>query len=199
MRIVHYFSPMSGYAYLGFGELCAVAKRHGASVEHRPVDIARVFAASETTAPAKQSPARLAWRRTDMARWALRRNLPLNVAPRRWPVDATLSARAIIAATARGFEVEAFIAEILASVWARDEDIADPETIASLATTCGVDMDIVAAAAAEDVGAAYELYTNEAIAAGVIGSPTVFVEDAMFFGQDRFDFLEHELRSRKAT
>ena len=30
MRVVHFFSPMSGYAYLGLGALCAMAERRRA-------------------------------------------------------------------------------------------------------------------------------------------------------------------------
>jgi 2-hydroxychromene-2-carboxylate isomerase len=36
--------------------------------------------------------------------------------------------------------------------------------------------------------------TEEAVARGVFGAPTCFVGDAMFFGQDRLDFVEEELR-----
>ena len=36
--------------------------------------------------------------------------------------------------------------------------------------------------------------TEEAVARGVFGAPTCFVGDAMFFGQDRLDFVEEEAR-----
>jgi 2-hydroxychromene-2-carboxylate isomerase len=35
--------------------------------------------------------------------------------------------------------------------------------------------------------------TNEAISRHVFGAPTCFVDDEMFFGQDRLDFLERAL------
>ena len=194
MRVVHYFSPMSGFAYLGFAELCAVAKRHGAEVDHRPVDIARVFAAVDTIAPARQAPARLAWRRTDMIRWAKRRALPLNVIPKHWPVDATLASCAIIAAQTLCADAAPFINEILSAVWARDEDIANEDTIAALAQACGLDATkIIADARSNAVRAAYDANTQDAITHGVIGSPTMRLGDANFFGQDRLDFVEAEL------
>lgn len=194
MRIVHYFSPMSGYAYLGFGELCAVAERCGALIEHRPVDIQQVFAATDTVAPAKQSPARLAWRRTDMLRWAERRSLPLNAAPRHWPVDASLAARAIIAAGLGGFGQTALAEAILAAVWARDLTIACPDILAGLARECGLDAAaILALADGTEAHARYAQNTQDAIAAGVFGSPTVFIGEDMYFGQDRLDFVERAL------
>jgi 2-hydroxychromene-2-carboxylate isomerase len=194
VRVIHYFSPMSGFAYLGFAELCAVAKRHGAELDNRPMDIARVFAAVDTIAPARQSPARLAWRRTDMMRWAQRRALPLNAIPRHWPVDATLASCAIVAAQAMMGDAAPFIDAILAAVWARDEDIANEATIATLATACGLDAaSILADARSDAVRAAYDAKTQAAIAHGVIGSPTMRIGEANFFGQDRLDFVEGEL------
>ena len=105
VRIIHYFSPMSGFAYLGMGALCSLAAARKVDVSHRPIDIRRVFAAVEAVAPAAQSSARLEWRRTDMGRWAKRRGLPLNVKPRHWPINADLASCAIIAAQQAGLAV----------------------------------------------------------------------------------------------
>jgi 2-hydroxychromene-2-carboxylate isomerase len=194
MRVIHYFSPMSGFAYLGFAELCAVAKRHGAEVDHRPVDIARVFGSVDTIAPARQAPARLAWRRKDMMRWAQRRALPLNAIPKHWPVDATLASCAIIAAQSLCRNAAPFIKEILSAVWARDEDIANEDTIAAHAQACGLDAaKVVTEARSVAVRAAYDANTQDAISHGVIGSPTMRIGDENFFGQDRLDFVEAEL------
>ncbi len=37
--------------------------------------------------------------------------------------------------------------------------------------------------------------TEEAVSRGAFGAPTFFVGNRMFFGQDRLDFVEEELRS----
>ena len=185
---------MSGFAYLGFAELCAAASRHGVEVDHRPLDIARVFASVDTIAPARQAPARLAWRRKDMTRWAQRRALPLNAIPKHWPVDATLASCAMIAAQTLCADAAPFINEILSAVWARDEDIANEDTIATLAQTCGLDAaQVIADARSKAVRAAYGANTQSAITHGVIGSPTMRIGEENFFGQDRLDFVEAEL------
>jgi hypothetical protein len=41
--------------------------------------------------------------------------------------------------------------------------------------------------------AALKTNTEEAVARGVFGAPTVFVGEAMFFGQDRLDFVREAL------
>jgi 2-hydroxychromene-2-carboxylate isomerase len=129
-----------------------------------------------------------------MMRWAQRRALPLNAIPKHWPVDATLASCAIIAAQSLCGDAAPFINEILCAVWARDEDIANEDTIAALAQACGLDAaQLMAAARSDAVRAAYDAKTQDAITQGVIGSPTMRIGDENFFGQDRLDFVEAEL------
>ena len=85
-----------------------------------------------------------------MARWAQRRALPLNAIPKHWPVDATLASCAVIAAQSLCADAAPFINEILSAVWARDEDIANEDTIAALAQACGLDAPRVLADARSD-------------------------------------------------
>jgi 2-hydroxychromene-2-carboxylate isomerase len=194
LRILHYFSPMSGYSYLGVGALLDLAQRMGAQVEHRPMDVMKVFAASQTLPPARQPEPRMAWRRTDMARWAARRGLPLTLRPRFWPVDADLASRAILAAQEAGEDAGALAQAILSATWARDLDIADPQVISALARECGLnEIALLRAARSEEAGARLDACTQAAVGAGVFGAPTYFIGDSMFFGQDRLDFLEAEL------
>jgi 2-hydroxychromene-2-carboxylate isomerase len=182
---------MSGFAYLGMGALCSLAAKHNVDVTHRPIDIRKIFAAADVVAPAAQSAARLSWRETDMRLWALRRQLPLNVKPRHWPIDADLASCAIMAAQQAGLDGTALARSLLAAVWARDLDISVPGTIVALARELGMDGDMILAAAQDDATRrGYAQSTAQAIAAGVIGSPTIFVDDEMFFGQDRLDFVE---------
>ena len=200
MRVVHYFSPMSGYAYLGFEALGALADQRRASVDHKPIDVMKLFAAVDAVPPAKQSPARLSHRRIDMARWANRRGLVVQLQPRFWPVDATLASCAIIAAQQAGFGATALAGSILSAVWARDLDISRTDVIAALARENGLDAsEILDVAKSPATLARYEANTLEAISAGVIGSPTYRVDDELYFGQDRLDFVDEALAKAMAA
>jgi 2-hydroxychromene-2-carboxylate isomerase len=44
-----------------------------------------------------------------------------------------------------------------------------------------------------DIKAILKTNTEEAVRRGAFGAPTVFVGDAMFFGQDRLDFVREAL------
>ena len=192
--IEHFFSPVSGFAYLGHEEMLRLSRAAGAKVRQRPVDIGRVFAACGVTPPVKQSEAKLAWRTLDMRRWAERRKLPLNESPRFWPTDASRAARAIVALGIMNGPVDRFVSAVLAAVWARELDIAEARTIALLLDECRADVaEAMAYAESGEAAAAYEANTQDAIAAGVVGSPFYRANGAPFFGQDRLDFVQAAL------
>lgn len=195
--IEHYFSPMSGFAYLGAAALGEISRTSGVPVVHKPVDIQALFAAQGIIPPAKQSAARLRWRRTDMERWARRRNLTLEVEPKHWPIDATRAACAIIAANELHAGSLIYIEKVLAAVWARNLDISEESVLRMLARECNYDPDeLISLADSPATADRYQAFTREAIEKGIVGSPTCVFEGQLFFGQDRLDFLQEAITAR---
>ena len=193
-EIEHFFTPVSGYAYLGHDALLRLAGEFGAHVRQRPVDIARVFAEGGSTPPAKQSDTRRAYRATDIARWAAARALPVNAKPRFWPTDGAPAARTIISVDRMNGPVDLMAGATLAACWARDLDIASPDSLSLLLRECGLDPQVVMQVAAEpETQATFEANTQAAIDAGIFGSPTYRLAGEIFFGQDRLDFVRHAL------
>lgn len=82
----------------------------------------------------------------------------------------------------------------LAACWARDLDIASPDSLSLLLRECGLDPQVVMQVAAEpETQATFEANTQAAIDAGIFGSPTYRLAGEIFFGQDRLDFVRHAL------
>ncbi len=157
-RIIYYYAVVSGFAYLGEPELKRIAEAAGAEIDYRPVDIQKVFAASGTTPPPRQSDARRAYRDIELARWAKRRGLPLNVKPRFWPVDTEPASRAVLAAQDVGADPGPLSFAFLRAVWAEDQNIADADTVAAIvseAATASQADEILARAASPDIGAQF--------------------------------------------
>lgn len=199
MRIVHYFAPMSGYAYLGIAALREMAARHGVDIVHAPVDIQAAFSAAGVTPPAIQSPAKKAYRAKDMMRWARRRGLPLNPQPQIWPVAGALASNFIIAAESVSRSGAEMSEAVLAAVWARDLDIAKEETLVRLTDECGLDVAAISQAANEaSTQSLANQYTADALALGLFGSPTYAFAGEIYFGQDRLDFLEADIIKQKS-
>lgn len=199
MEIIHYFAPISGYAYLGIAALREMAASYGCSLVHAPVDIQAVFAASGITPPAVQSEAKKAYRTADMQRWALRRGLPVRAKPKYWPANGALASRYIIAAGDLSGDRGAMAQAVLEAVWSRDLDIADESVLLQLCDNLGLDSAAMkqVALSSQTLEAAQK-HTNDAIALRLFGSPTYFLRDQIFFGQDRLDFLEEEIVRSKS-
>ena len=57
----------------------------------------------------------------------------------------------------------------------------------------GASHDSARRADGDEAAASYESNTQDAIAAGVFGSPTYRIGDELFFGQDRLEFVQAAL------
>ncbi|WP_234051197.1 MULTISPECIES: 2-hydroxychromene-2-carboxylate isomerase [unclassified Xanthobacter] len=199
-EIICYFSPQSGYAYLGHARLRDIARTAAASILWRPVDILKVFAAGGSTAPAKQSPQRNAYRKLDIVRWAKRAAIPINTDPAFWPTDTLPACRFIAAAQKAGMDPADFIGACLSAVWARDMQISERDNLIALAQEVGLDGPRLATLS-DTVEAAEQVERNTAAAieAGVFGSPSYVVDGELYFGQDRLDFVAQKVAELKAA
>lgn len=192
----YYFTPVSPFTYLGHERLVAIAARHGAAIEVKPVDFGRVFAVSGGLPLKERAPQRQAYRLVELARWSQHLGLPLNREPRFFPVPGTLAAKWILAAQAGAGNRGALrlAGALLRAVWAEERNIADAETVGAIAREQGLDAAALSvAAAAHDIGERYEALTQEAIDRKVFGAPTYVYRDEPFWGQDRLDFLDRAL------
>ena len=198
MQIIDYFfAPQSPYAYLGHARFAALAKRHGADVRVKPVDMGKVFAVSGGLPVAQRPAQRQAYRLVELRRFAEHLGLPLNLHPQYFPVVGDAGAKMIIAAEqSDGSAAALALAGALgAAVWAGERDIADAATLIALADAQGHEgAKLAAASSSAAVGERYERNTAEAIEAQVFGAPTYVFNGELFWGQDRLDFLERALQ-----
>jgi 2-hydroxychromene-2-carboxylate isomerase len=80
------------------------------------------------------------------------------------------------------------------AMWETPKNLGDPDVLAATLAGAGFDPEAFAALVADpEVKARLIATTEEAVARGVFGAPTFFVGDAMFFGQDRLDFVQEAL------
>ena len=78
-------------------------------------------------------------------------------------------------------------------MWAQERNIADVATLAELLMECGLATQRADDARAPEVQVQYERCTQQAIDAGVFGSPSYVVGGEIFWGQDRLDFVQSRL------
>lgn len=196
-HIDYYFTTLSPWAYLAGLRLEASAARHGATITYRPLDIAQVFARTGGKMLSERPQARKDYRLQELPRWAAYLGMPLTIHPAHWPTNGAPSAYAIIAAQAAGGgDIGGLVHGVLRATWAEERDIADDAVIRDLLRAHGFDPRLA------DTGLftgaeTYARNTEDAVAAGVFGSPFYITDDgAKFWGQDRLDFLDRHLAGR---
>jgi 2-hydroxychromene-2-carboxylate isomerase len=191
----YYFTPVSPYSYLGHDRFVALARRHGAAIAVKPIDLGRVFPASGGVPLKQRAPQRQAYRLVELRRWSSYLRIPLNLHPAHFPVPAEPAARWILAALEQGVDAAlAFAGSLGRAVWAEERNIADVETLAAIARSHDLDVATLDERAnAPDIATRYGVLSQEAIDRGVFGAPTYVYAGELFWGQDRLDFLDRAL------
>lgn len=191
-----YMSPVSSYSYLASREFPEIARRHGASVTYRPVDVAGLFARTGGKLPSERHPNRQAYRLQDLQRRAKRLGLPMNPRPMFLGTNAAPACYAIIAAQAEGGgDLHGLVAAIARAVWGEERDIANLDLLAGLLSAHGFDP----AVADRRMLAAAETYAENlerAVSRGVFGLPSFVTGEAIFWGQDRLEDLDLHLAGK---
>lgn len=193
-QIEYYFWINSDWAYLGADRLEQIAQRHGATILYRPVDLPHVYSRTGGVVLEKRAKERQGYRIAELKRWCRRLNIHVNPTPRYMCPNGDLASCMVIAADEEGLPVAALYKEILAAEWCKDLDISNPDTLLAVAEELGMDGKRLLERAKEPaIIAKYREYTEQAIAAGVFGSPSYVYRGELFWGQDRLDFLEEAL------
>lgn len=107
--------------------------------------------------------------------------------PEGWPANDVLTARAMVAAEREG-RLVAFALAAMRACFRDGADTTRPEAVAEVAAAAGLDgVALLEAAGSAPVKEALRANNDEAVAAGVIGVPTVVVDGEAFWGDDRLD------------
>lgn len=196
-KTIEYFAaPQSPWTYIGHERFVALAKKHGAEVLLKPVDAAKLFAATGGVPVAQRPPSRQAYRLAELARWSKHLGMPLNLHPKFFPVSGEPGGKLIIAAlhAAGTDKALALLGALGRACWADEANIADADTLVAIASGVGLDgAALLALSGSDAVAADFARNTEEAIAADVFGVPWYRVDGEGFWGQDRLEFVERTL------
>lgn len=188
-----YFDFGSPASYLAATQLPHLCADTGAELVWKPMLLGGVFQATGNQSPAA-IPAKGPYVFEDLARFARRYGVPLQRNPY-FPINTLLLMRGATGMQMREPErFRAYVDAVYRAMWIEPRNLNDPATLAAALADAGFDpASMIALANAQEVKDRLKATTQEAVARGVFGAPTMFVGDQMYWGQDRLDFVREAL------
>jgi len=179
----------------------ALCARHQVAVWWKPFLLGGLLKAARRDRDAmftvKLHPSKSQHNRLDVMRWADVYQTPFQWHPRH-PVRSLLVMRALIQLADPDTNIIADPAPIHAlyhAMWVENRDMDDGAVVAAVLNECGRDGDaLVANTQQPAVKARLRAVTDVLVGRGAFGAPTLFVQDRLFWGQDRLHFVEAALK-----
>ncbi len=190
-RIRFYFDYESPNAFLAWIELPKLAERYGAALDLVPVLYAGLLDAHGQIGPGEM-PAKGRWMGKNVLRKAALLGVSLNL-PVFFPFNPLLALRVSILPLEEN-DRRSVIDAFFRAVWVHGLHVSEAPVVTRLLDELGLSgATLVAQAQTPEVKARLRQQTDDAIARGVFGVPTMEVGDELFWGYDDFPYLERFL------
>ena len=191
--IEFFFDCSSPWTYLAFSNIQPLAKQYNVSITWRPVLVGGIFNAVNQSVYNNRNdpvPAKQRYGKKDMQDWARSAGLKIKMPPTVFPVNAVKSMRGCILLDKEG-KLLPFATACFEAYWGDDQDISKDDVLAKICQRVGVDpQKFLAGIAEQPIKDQLKANTDEVIARGGYGSPTMFVDKTdMYFGNDRLPLL----------
>ncbi|WP_193171897.1 2-hydroxychromene-2-carboxylate isomerase [Nisaea nitritireducens] len=194
VTVDYFMTTSSPWSYLGARRFMAMTQKVGAEVNVYAVDFGQIFSQSGGLPLPKRAPQRRAYRLVELARWKRHLGLPIVIEPENFPAKTPLSAHLVTAARLAGGDALLLSTLILESLWEQDRSIDDESVLADCCQKAGLDgASLIKAAKSEETKAAFAEDTELALHRGVFGAPSFIIDEELFWGQDRLDFVAEKL------
>ena len=200
-RLEFFFDVGSPWTYLAFHKVEEVAAEAGATLVWKPILVGGVFNAvnpSVYQARANPVPARAAYHAKDLADWARLYGLSIGM-PKVFPVNSVKAMRGAFVAEEHGC-LPRYCRAVFEAYWGELRDISRDDVLESIVGKVGLPrgefFEKIASAPCKE---RLRANTEELVARGGFGSPTMFVNGGdMYFGNDRLVLVRDALARARA-
>ena len=199
--IEFFFDCSSPWTYLAFHNIQPLAKEFGEEIVWRPILVGGIFntinpsvyASREKPVPVKQR-----YMLKDLGDWARSAGLAIKMPPTVFPVNSVKAMRGCIWL---GKDTVPFARAVFEAYWGEDKDISQDAVLGEICNKLGIDPQKFLAGIAEPaIKDQLKANTEEVVARGGFGSPTIFIDKTdMYFGNDRLPLIRDALQRRKAS
>ncbi len=195
-RLEFFFDCSSPWTYLAFHRIEEVAREGDAELVWRPILVGGVFnAVNPSVYEFRANPvkARAAYHGKDLADWARLYGLEIGLPPV-FPVNSVRAMRGAFVAEEHAC-IAAYVRAVFEAYWGRLQDISQEDVLADVVARVGLDRnEFFAKVQSDPYRQKLRANTDELVARGGFGSPTMFVNgDDMYFGNDRLVLVRDAL------
>jgi 2-hydroxychromene-2-carboxylate isomerase len=202
-RVEFFYDLSSPWTYIAFHNLDTLIARTGVSVRLRPILVGGVFNAVNPSVYAAREAAdnpkfKHSWR--VMRDWAKLAGIEINFPSVYHPAKSINAMRMACTLMDNQAALKSFTKAAFESYFGAQENLDDPDVLVAVANKVGLDGEAMRVASQTDaVKALLRANTDEVIARGGYGSPTIFVDtDKMYFGNDQLPLVEFALNRSEA-
>lgn len=197
-KLTFFYDLSSPWTYLAFNNVQKVIWEAKADISWRPFLVGGVFnAVNQSVYAARSNPSdpKVIHNFTWLHEWARLAGLPLDFPTAHHPVKSVLPMRACCALEEDQSLLFRFTKAAFDAYFADGRNIDDPEVVADIATSVGIDGDaLIQKTSTQEVKDRLRANTEEAIAKGAYGSPTMIVnEGQLYFGNDQLPLVRQAL------
>jgi 2-hydroxychromene-2-carboxylate isomerase len=199
--IEFFFDCSSPWSYLAFHNIQPLARELGEEISWRPILVGGIFnTVNPSVYASRQTPVPLKERYMlkDLEDWARIAGLAIKMPPTVFPVNSVKAMRSCIWLEK---DMVPFARALFEAYWGDDKDISKDEVLAEICRRLGIDAQRLFAGIGEQaVKDQLKANTDEVIARGGFGSPTIFVgKSDMYFGNDRLPLIREAVLRQKAS
>ena len=189
--IEFFFDCSSPWTYLAFHNIQPLAKEFGAEISWRPILVGGIFnTINPSVYASREKPveAKVNYTKKDMADWARSAGLAIKMRPTVFPVNSVKAMRGCIFLAK---DMVPFARAVFEIYWGEDKDISKDEVLAEVCKRVGVDpAKLIEGISQQAIKDQLKANTDEVMARGGFGSPTIFVNKTdMYFGNDRMPLI----------
>lgn len=191
-----FFDCSSPWTYLAFHQIEAICAESNAELSLRPILVGGVFNAVNPSVYEQRKnpiPSKLRYYAKDLADWTRRAGVAIG-SPPVFPVNSVKAMRGCLIASESGC-LPAYVRAVFEAYWGDLQDISKNEVLESILARVG----LLSEAFFEHITRAetkawLRATTEELVARGGFGSPTIFIDgDDMYFGNDRLPLVRDAL------
>ncbi len=197
-RLEFFFDCSSPWTYLAFHRIEDICRESRAELVWRPILVGGVFNSVNSSVYEQRSnpvPAKARYYAKDLRDWARSYGLRIGQPPV-FPVNSVKAMRGAFFALERGV-LPGYVRGVFEAYWGDLQDISQDAVLEPIATRAGLPAgEFFARIASQEYKARLRENTDELIARGGFGSPTMFVNGSdMYFGNDRLELVREALEA----